>query len=92
MDSATFLMVSIGVITLGITILSVYTAFGPNAKDLEDPMMNHTHGTGPGSHTHSFSFGNGHNHDHDHAHDHSHSHAPAAESKGQAVAPQKVKS
>ncbi|WP_080808177.1 photosystem II reaction center protein PsbN [Halomicronema hongdechloris] len=41
MDSATVLIISVGVFLVGITAFAVYTAFGPPAKQLADPFEDH---------------------------------------------------
>ncbi|MEM1369257.1 MAG: photosystem II reaction center protein PsbN [Cyanobacteria bacterium P01_H01_bin.15] len=66
MDSASIMVVFIAGLTVAITLVCIYTAFGPGSQDLEDTMMTHDHG--PGGHSH------GHNHGHSHAHSHNHSH------------------
>ncbi|MBD2104646.1 photosystem II reaction center protein PsbN [Leptolyngbya sp. FACHB-261] len=41
MEPATVLIISIGTLVLGITGFSIYTAFGPPSKALEDPYEKH---------------------------------------------------
>jgi PsbN protein len=41
METATVLIVFIASLLLGVTGYSVYTAFGPNSKDLRDPFEDH---------------------------------------------------
>jgi PsbN protein len=41
MDSATVLIITIAVFIIGITGASVYTAFGPPARELDDPFEDH---------------------------------------------------
>lgn len=40
-EPATAAVVAIGVFVLGITILSIYTSFGPPSKELSDPFEDH---------------------------------------------------
>jgi PsbN protein len=41
MDPATVLIISVGAVLLAVTGISVYTAFGPPAKQLSDPFEDH---------------------------------------------------
>jgi PsbN protein len=41
METATVLIIFITSLLLGVTGYSVYTAFGPNSKDLRDPFEDH---------------------------------------------------
>jgi PsbN protein len=41
MEPATVLSISVGVFLVAITGLSIYTAFGPPAKELSDPFEDH---------------------------------------------------
>lgn len=41
MEPATVLSISIGVVIIAITTFSVYTAFGPPSKQLDDPFEDH---------------------------------------------------
>nr|YP_009296812.1 photosystem II protein N [Bangiopsis subsimplex]AOM66155.1 photosystem II protein N [Bangiopsis subsimplex]ARO90485.1 photosystem II reaction center protein N [Bangiopsis subsimplex] len=41
METATILSIFISSLLLGITAYSIYTAFGPTAKDLRDPFEEH---------------------------------------------------
>ncbi|OKH39010.1 photosystem II reaction center protein N [[Phormidium ambiguum] IAM M-71] len=41
MEPATVLSISIGVVIIVMTALSIYTAFGPPAKQLSDPFDDH---------------------------------------------------
>lgn len=41
MEPATAAVVAIGVFVLGITILSIYTSFGPPSRELSDPFEDH---------------------------------------------------
>jgi PsbN protein len=41
MEPATVLIITIGVVCVGITGLSIYTSFGPPAKELDDPFDDH---------------------------------------------------
>jgi PsbN protein len=41
MEPATVLSISVGVLLIGITGFSIYTAFGPPASELEDPFEDH---------------------------------------------------
>ena len=41
MEPATVLSISIAVVIIAITALSIYTAFGPPAKQLNDPFEDH---------------------------------------------------
>jgi PsbN protein len=41
MDSATVLIISVGVFLVALTGLSIYTAFGPPSKELSDPFEDH---------------------------------------------------
>ncbi len=41
MDPATVLIISVGAVLLAVTAISVYTAFGPPAKQLSDPFEDH---------------------------------------------------
>jgi len=41
MEPATVLSISVCAIVIGITGLSIYTAFGPPAKELSDPFEDH---------------------------------------------------
>ena len=41
METATILSIFISTLLLGITGYSIYTAFGPTAKDLRDPFEEH---------------------------------------------------
>ena len=41
MESATVLIISIGVMVFAITGFAVYTSFGPPAKELRDPFDEH---------------------------------------------------
>jgi PsbN protein len=41
MEPATVLSISIGVVIIGITTFSIYTAFGPPSKQLDDPFEDH---------------------------------------------------
>lgn len=41
MDSATVLIISVGVVVIAFTALAVYTAFGPPSKQLADPFDDH---------------------------------------------------
>nr|YP_010336478.1 photosystem II protein N [Goniotrichopsis reniformis]UNJ14884.1 photosystem II protein N [Goniotrichopsis reniformis] len=41
METATILSIFISSLLLGITGYSIYTAFGPTAKDLRDPFEEH---------------------------------------------------
>jgi len=41
MESATVLIISIGVMVFAITGFAVYTSFGPPAKELRDPFDDH---------------------------------------------------
>ena len=41
MEPATVLGISIGVMVVAITSFSIYTAFGPPAKELRDPFDEH---------------------------------------------------
>jgi PsbN protein len=40
-EPATAAVVAIGVFVLGITILSIYTSFGPPSRELSDPFEDH---------------------------------------------------
>jgi PsbN protein len=40
-EPATAAVVAIGVFLLGITILSIYTSFGPPSRELSDPFEDH---------------------------------------------------
>lgn len=40
-EPATATVVAIGVFVLGITILSIYTSFGPPSRELSDPFEDH---------------------------------------------------
>lgn len=106
MDSATVFVIFLGVLTLAITGAALYTALGPGSENLEDPLLNHSHGPGgthshgPGIFGHSHAGSGGHSHDHSHSHshgdhthshgDHTHSHA-ADHQHGTAVASKKEK-
>ncbi|MBW4515190.1 MAG: photosystem II reaction center protein PsbN [Timaviella obliquedivisa GSE-PSE-MK23-08B] len=41
METATVISITIGAFLVGITGLSVYTAFGPPSKSLDDPFEDH---------------------------------------------------
>lgn len=41
METSTVLIIFIASLLLGVTGYSVYTAFGPNSKDLRDPFEDH---------------------------------------------------
>lgn len=41
MEPATVLIITIAAIIIGIVGVSIYTAFGPPAKDLDDPFEEH---------------------------------------------------
>nr|YP_010443619.1 photosystem II protein N [Merotricha bacillata]UTE94506.1 photosystem II protein N [Merotricha bacillata] len=41
MDIATLIIIFISSLLLGITIYSIYTAFGPASKNLRDPFEEH---------------------------------------------------
>ncbi len=41
MEPATAVILTIGVFVVGITALSVYTAFGPPSRELSDPFEDH---------------------------------------------------
>ncbi|HEY9645541.1 MAG TPA: photosystem II reaction center protein PsbN [Chroococcidiopsis sp.] len=41
MDSATVLIISIGAFLFAITVISIYTAFGPPSRELSDPFEDH---------------------------------------------------
>ncbi|NCJ06063.1 photosystem II reaction center protein PsbN [Synechococcales cyanobacterium C] len=41
LDPATVLSITIAVVFVAITGVSIYTAFGPPAKDLDDPFEDH---------------------------------------------------
>ncbi|MDJ0736594.1 MAG: photosystem II reaction center protein PsbN [Nostocaceae cyanobacterium] len=41
MEPATALSISLGAILIVVTVLSIYTAFGPPAKELSDPFEDH---------------------------------------------------
>jgi PsbN protein len=41
METATVISITIGVFLVGITGLTVYTAFGPPSKSLDDPFEDH---------------------------------------------------
>ena len=41
METATVLIIFIASLLLGVTGYSMYTAFGPGAKDLRDPFEDH---------------------------------------------------
>jgi PsbN protein len=40
-EPATAAVVAIGVFVVGITILSIYTSFGPPSRELSDPFEDH---------------------------------------------------
>lgn len=83
MDGATIIIFAIVGLVFAITAWSVYTAIGPGSENLEDPLLNHSHGPNGhnhglfhrhGAHDHSHDHGHSHDHAHDHSHDHAHSH------------------
>lgn len=41
MESATIIVIFLASLLLGITVYSIYTAFGPAAKNLRDPFEEH---------------------------------------------------
>ena len=41
METATIIVIFVSSLLLGITAYSVYTAFGPSAKNLRDPFEEH---------------------------------------------------
>nr|WAJ57608.1 photosystem II protein N [Actinocyclus sp. (in: diatoms)] len=41
METATIIIIFVSSLLLGITIYSIYTAFGPAAKNLRDPFEEH---------------------------------------------------
>lgn len=41
MEPATVLSISLGAILIVVTAVSIYTAFGPPAKELSDPFEDH---------------------------------------------------
>nr|YP_010152940.1 photosystem II protein N [Olisthodiscus luteus]QQW50601.1 photosystem II protein N [Olisthodiscus luteus] len=41
METSTILIIFLSSVLLGITMYSIYTAFGPNSKDLRDPFDEH---------------------------------------------------
>ncbi|MEL6402174.1 MAG: photosystem II reaction center protein PsbN [Cyanobacteria bacterium J06607_6] len=41
MQPATVLIISVGAVVVAFTVLAVYTAFGPPAKQLADPFDEH---------------------------------------------------
>lgn len=41
MEPATSLIIGVGVVLIGITAFGIYTAFGPPARELEDPYEMH---------------------------------------------------
>lgn len=41
METATVLIIFIASLLLGLTSYSIYTAFGPNSKELRDPFDDH---------------------------------------------------
>nr|BDA98325.1 photosystem II protein N [Rhodomonas sp. NIES-1006] len=41
METATVLIIFIASLLIGVTGYSVYTAFGPNSKELRDPFEDH---------------------------------------------------
>lgn len=59
MDTATVFVITIAVLTIAITLLSIYTAVGPGSENLDDP-LDHSHEP------------NGHSHSHYHSHSHHH--------------------
>lgn len=77
MDMSTVIIVAIAALVILLTLVSIYTALGPGAKELEDPFLNHSHGPDGHSHElfHTHSSGHRYSHTHGHAHDHSHPHA-----------------
>ncbi|MEM9135799.1 MAG: photosystem II reaction center protein PsbN [Cyanobacteria bacterium P01_F01_bin.42] len=91
MDGATLIIFGIVGLVFAITAWAVYTAVGPGSENLEDPLLNHSHG--PNGHNHGLFHRHGradHSHDHDHAHDHSHDHAHGhSHDHEQAAAPAK---
>lgn len=41
MEPATVLIISVGVMVLGVTVYAIYTAFGPPSAQLSDPFEDH---------------------------------------------------
>ncbi len=41
MDRTTAIIIGIAVLTVGLTVLSIYTAFGPPSASLGDPFEDH---------------------------------------------------
>lgn len=41
METATVVIIFIASLLIGVTGYSIYTAFGPNSKDLRDPFEDH---------------------------------------------------
>gem|GEM_PF-651295 len=41
MDQTTTIIIGIAVLTVGLTVLSIYTAFGPPSASLGDPFEDH---------------------------------------------------
>nr|YP_009163600.1 photosystem II reaction center protein N [Triparma laevis]BAS19054.1 photosystem II reaction center protein N [Triparma laevis] len=41
METATIIVIFLASLLLGITVYSIYTAFGPTAKNLRDPFEEH---------------------------------------------------
>jgi PsbN protein len=41
MEPATVLSISLAAIVIGIAVLTIYTSFGPPAKELRDPFEEH---------------------------------------------------
>ena len=41
METATIIVIFVSTLLLGITVYSIYTAFGPTSKNLRDPFEEH---------------------------------------------------
>ena len=41
LEPATAMIIAIGAFVLGITVLSIYTSFGPPSRELSDPFEDH---------------------------------------------------
>lgn len=41
MEQATIVIISIGIVVIGITAVAIYTAFGPPSAQLDDPFEDH---------------------------------------------------
>ncbi|MDJ0620982.1 MAG: photosystem II reaction center protein PsbN [Calothrix sp. MO_192.B10] len=41
MEPATVISISVGVVLIVVTVLSIYTSFGPPSKQLSDPFEDH---------------------------------------------------